>query len=468
MNDKVKKRTEARYNRRVKHGDSDVRDLYLLTRKTTRIPLDNLSILWKGDDVHSKLALFLLYNKNSFSFLSIDARLSDDGNPALVLSASDKVGCAPLVSPINGKICASIIVTGNMKEDISEILPLIEDDIDITFSDNLKLQYKNSIKPPMYFECAKYVEQYYISSRLHWKKFISEEKIESSPSSSTQWRKYAEKAYNPYNILKYPNKKNILSENHGEWRELNYVLKLCLDELSSSHIPYITRKTYKGKVDYLRHKVYFGDVISPTCLRPHNTDPLDIKELKNIGNRILSSITSEYRAWYVDFSRLFESYVQYLFTQVSKSIGSRTLCNYKFAISGSYRQWGLSYLEPDIVLTKGTSAIIADAKYKMHMFNKNSVNVSELKEAFRHDLHQVLAYSSFVRNDKKTAMLIYPYNTFSSVEYRISASMLSNTNKVILVGIPWGNCLEDNNSLPMHKKVKIAIEGLVNLINNAF
>ena len=139
---KKKKSTSGIYSRRISHGSSDVHDLRLKTRKESRVLLSNLSELWGGgDDGRERLALFLLYNKSGFDFLSIDIRISEDCVPAIIFIPAEKVGCAPLISPISGKVCASIVVTGNMNEDISEVLPLIEGNIDISFSDKLVLPF---------------------------------------------------------------------------------------------------------------------------------------------------------------------------------------------------------------------------------------------------------------------------------------------------------------------------------------
>ncbi len=460
-----KKRIESRVSRRVHHGDSDARDLYLSTRKPTKVLLDDLSSLWGGDsDAQERLALFLLYNKESFSFLSIEPKLAEDGVPALIFQAAEKAGCAPLFSPVNGKVCASIIIKGNMNEDISEVLPLINGDIEITFSEKLTLPFKSSIRPPMYFECAKYIDQYIKAQRLSWKKFISEEKREASPASSTQWTKYAAKSYDPNEALIYPNKKNLLSTNHTEWRELNYVLKMCLDELGSLHTPRVSRLAYKEKIEDLRRKISFVGITKPTELRIRAADPLEIKELKQIGNRIIKSITSEYRAWSVDFSQLFERYVQYVFSLVSAQIGGHSYFNNKFSITGSHRNWTLSYLEPDILIRKGDRLIVADAKYKMHIMNAKSESVNTLKEAFRHDCHQVLAYSSFEKEGNKVAILVYPNNAFISLHQRIHGSIMNVSSDLYLIGIPWGECRDGDTVLSIRQKVDKAVNGIIQTV----
>lgn len=457
----AKKPIAGRYKRLVRHGDSDTHDLCLCTRKTSKVQIDDLPKLWGRDSGgQDYLTLFLLYNKQSFAFLSIDVQLADNGNHELLFQPAEKVGCAPLISPINGKVCASIIVRGNMNEDISEILPLIEGEIEINFSNNLILPYKASIKPPIYFECAKFIDQYILAQRIHWKKFIVESRIENAPGSGTQWEKYARKSHDPNEALKYPNRKNTLSVNHKEWEELNYVLKMCLDEISSPQTPRISKQAYKTKVEDLRRKANLRNIVKPTILNIHMADPLEIKKLKEIGNRIIASVTSEYRAWSLDFSRLFECYVQCVFSQLAKKIGARSFTNNKMAISGMRRSWSLSYLEPDIVLLQGSKMIVADAKYKMHLYNANSKNVDALKDSYRHDLHQILAYSSFENDMQKTAILVYPSNEFVCIKQLISAPFTRCSCNLCLVGIPWGNTSTDSITNPIHKKLTEAIDGL--------
>lgn len=455
------------YGKRERHGDLDAHELSLQTMKATAIPFAELSALWNGkNDVQERLAMFMLYNKPSFNFLSINVHLSEEGSSSVVFHPSEKVGCAPLFSPVNGKACATIVIKGNLNEDFSEIIPLIQDDVEIGFSPKLVLPYKTAIRPPLYFECAKYINQYIVARRLHWQKFITEQRIESMPSASTQWGKYALQSYNPLNTFKYPNRKNLLSENHLEWRELNYVLKFCLDELSSPHTPRSTKNTYRNSVEDLRRKADLTNINKPSSLKIHASDPKEIKHLKTIGNRVLNASISDYRAWNVDLSRLFEAYVQQVFELVAKRIGAQSHFNSKFSISGPRRNWGLAYLEPDIVLTRGDTMIVVDAKYKMHMFNSGSNN-GTLKDSFRHDLHQVLAYSTFVGTTRKSVLLVYPYTSFHHLRNHIKSSFSSTECNVYLVGIPWGSCTVQGMNTPLYinDKLKRAVDGIVEIIN---
>lgn len=76
------------------------------------------------------------------------------------------------------------------------------------------------------------------------------------------------------------------------------------------------------------------------------------------------------------------------------------------------------------------------------MFNISS-STEDLKVTFRHDLHQVLAYSSFNADKDKTSLLIYPfYNESINYQKTITIKLdainpLANVrNRIYLIGIP--------------------------------
>ena len=92
-------------------------------------------------------------------------------------------------------------------------------------------------------------------------------------------------------------------------------------------------------------------------------------------------------------------------------------------------------MEPDAVMYKDDIQYIIDAKYKSHMYNVHRVG-EDLKDSFRKDLHQVLAYSSFVGNKEKYAMLIYPSDMFTIRRQKVTSSINGYTSNVFLVGIP--------------------------------
>jgi 5-methylcytosine-specific restriction endonuclease McrBC regulatory subunit McrC len=158
--------------------------------------------------------------------------------------------------------------------------------------------------------------------------------------------------------------------------------------------------------------------------------------LKDQGNKILKRDLEEIGAWRIDFSDLFEKYVQFIFKQVSFEIGAKQLNNYKIRRSSHFSPlWSLDYLEPDIMLMKNNLDIVIDVKYKSHLFNLKSTT-EKLKEEHRKDVHQLLAYMAFTKNKNKVGVLCYPYSEqyLSELDYIFP---FSNTkSKIILLGIP--------------------------------
>lgn len=428
----------------------------------------DLQACWHADKSSSSdtvVTRFLKYNSKAFEFLGITP-LNTGNSTVLLFKTSNYVGCVPLISPVTGKPYANLIVNGRFDEEVGEILPLLPDAINIDYENDLILPHQATVKPPIFYECIKYVEKYLLAQRMHWHKFINEQRIQSFPTASTDWGRYAEISFSPDNVFRYPNRVNILSTKHDEWLQINYVLRMCIDELNSNSTPINTRITYKDRVNYLQKILQTQAIVPTQQLKIHSSDPGLIQELKTIGNRILTTNSSEYHAWKVDFNKLFEQYVQYIIAKVSILQHAKSFNNIKFSISGNKTNWTLSHLEPDLIMKKDDRLIIIDAKYKTHMLNTISSNSDSLHDSFRHDLHQVLAYSSFDSTSNKITMLVYPNNSFRVIKQRISAPLSNVTNHVYLIGIPFGK-IKDNDESKIRTiadNVNIAVEGIDKLL----
>jgi hypothetical protein len=411
------------------------------------------------------ISRFIKLNNKAFDFLGITP-IKNENNISLYFKTSNYVGCVPLISPVTGKPYANLIVNGRFDEEVGEILPLLPDAINIDYENDLILPHQATVKPPIFYECIKYIEKYLLAQRTHWRKFINEQRIQPFPSSSTDWGKYAELSFSPDKIFRYPNKVNLLTTTHNEWMQINYVLKMCIEELNSNSTPIKTRISYKDRIYYLQKLLQTQSSIPTQELKIHSSDPEIIKELKIIGNRILAANGSEYHAWKVDFNKLFEQYVQFIIAKVSILQHAKSFNNIKFSISGNKTNWTLSHLEPDLIMKKDDRLIIIDAKYKTHMLNTISSNSDSLHDSFRHDLHQVLAYSSFDSTSNKITMLVYPNNSFRVIKQRISAPLSNVTNHVYLIGIPFGKIKDNDESKTrtIADNVNIAIEGIDKLL----
>lgn len=393
---------------------------------------------WTDRSMESVMQRFVVLNQKNLSYLGITASVIEhESRPAIQLCTSKYIGTIPIFSPLNGKPFGDLVVTGRFGENAGELITFLDDSILPDYSDELFLTQDSQMTPPIFIECCKYLDAYIEADRFKWRKFDNVLKVEAKPSGSTLWGEYAQRvAKNPLDVGRFKNKSNILSTNHSEWNQLNYVLSLAITELESTHVPIRTRAAYSARISQLRRKIQNDTLEYTTAVREHMSDPVVIKRLKQLANQILQNKSYAKLAWRMDYAEFFERYVQYILEQVAKKKGVRNLNNPHYGISAKrHPAWGLSYLEPDVVLHHDAKQIVVDAKYKSHIFNWENQS-DELKDTFRHDLHQILAYCSFSTGANKEAMIVYPYVDFTIRSLKVSNPLTRIENTVSLVGIP--------------------------------
>ncbi len=413
----------------------------LSTLDTVKVSAEKLIVAFKEDKRYpeSFLQKFITVNRHSFDFLGITPSVEQvDYRYNLVLTTSKNIGTAPIFSPRHKPFC-DIVVSGRYNEEVGELIPLLGDYISPEYSDKLKLTKTCQQTPPIYLECCRFIDKYVEARRFKWQKFSIVAQIQNSPNSGTDWNRYAvDISSNPLSFSTFYNRRNILTTEHVEWRKLNYVLLIAIDILSSHSTPIRARMQYREQVNTLSRIVDKSETIPTEELITHASEPKVIKELKAIGNLILQGHVNQSIAWRMDYAEFFERYVQYLFTSVARRKGCFAYDNEHFSISGKSKpRWGLAYLEPDLVLQKDGVQYVIDAKYKSHIFNWTETS-DDLKEAFRHDFHQVIAYSSFSQAQHRKAMLVYPFNDFFHRVVDVRSPLDPTTVSVSLVGIPIG------------------------------
>ena len=418
------------------------------TLSSIEIPAKRLLRIFEINDKRypeAMLQKLISLNKKTFDFIGITPSIIQRNYQFILsITTSNYIGAAPLISPKNGKQICSINVIGRYGEEIGELLSLMSDRVQPEYSPTLKLP-ESQEKPPIYLECCRYIDTYLEAIKYKWNKFTNEVKVQPTPSPGTQWTRYAQNfATSPLNFLIFHNKCNILSTDHTEWRQLSYVLSICIKVLESSKTPIRVRSTYHEKVIYLKRALAEIGVEPVNSFAPRMADPFVIKRLKGIGNTILDGNSDESIAWRVDYSNFFEKYVQYIISDVARKAGACIHNNQHLPNRADNRpKWGLAYLEPDIILQKNDVQYIVDAKYKSHIYNWND-HSETLKDDFRKDLHQVLAYSSFSKNEHKNVILIYPFIDFSEHRMKITSPLNSCCANVQLIGIPIAkNTLEE-------------------------
>ncbi|MBR5651782.1 MAG: hypothetical protein IKW93_06170 [Bacteroidales bacterium] len=414
---------------------------------------DRLKHSWKWRDrsMESVMQRFIDLNQKNLTYLGISANVETvNGRPAIKLTTSKFIGAIPIMSPMNGKAVGDLVVSGRFGENAGELITLLDSSIKPEYSDVFHLVQDSQMTPPIFIECCKYVDKYLEAERFKWKKFTNQVKIQKQPSGSTLWEEYALRtACNPLDFSTFKNKCNILTTDHPEWSQLNYVLKIAISELESRHAPLRTRSIYSTRIAQLKIRLKNKRMLPTNDIQIRMSDPLVIKQLKELANIILSNKTNEKLAWRMDYAEFFERYVQYLLGDVAKKKGAREIDNPRYGVRVSNRpSWGLSYLEPDLILQKAQEQIVVDAKYKSHIFNWND-NSDELKDTFRHDFHQILAYCSLNSMTTKQAMLVYPFSDFTYHKMTVNSPTTNSEAQVYLVGIP----LEKNRMEEVKKEL---------------
>jgi hypothetical protein len=419
-----------------------------LTEKSNPISALQLTKNWfKGSDnryIDRTLQDFIRINSSLFRFLGITPIISGSYNDLeLSFRSENYIGAIPLKSPVTGKPFADFIVhpryLKESKENVNEYVELIyllKDDITPEYFDSNDLLTKNHVRPPIYYECVKFIDLFFMSLKKHWVKFDSKEEEYCFPKGVVDWNKYAKTEWDPFRKLDFPCRINWLNNFHEGIRELFYVYKLSKEIINDQNTPVRIRAIINRKVIIIDRLLAGHETIEIHKVIIRNSDPAIIKQTKMQANKILQNESSSNTAWRVDFSDIFEKYIQYLFTRLSLKVGWTTRSNSRFEnVSHNTPSWGLKYLEPDLLIYKDKKTITVDAKYKSHLLNLYS-NSEYLKDEHRTDLHQITAYCAFQSFEHKLGFLCYPSNNVNSKRLAYRSNISANDVVIYLLGIP--------------------------------
>ena len=422
-------------------------EIYCLTEKSKLLSGIELKKKWfKSADariIGQYLQKFISYNKDLFDFIGVQPKIEGtDQNTSLSFRSSSYIGSIPLRSSDTGKQIGDFVVmprfTGRDRfEDYIEILNLLGTEISPEILDSLPLASGKNFRPPLYLEAIKFISALETLLLKPWRKFDNVERITDQPSGQVNWDKYLETEYKVESRLKFPVRKNILSEFHKEYSEIKYVFSICKLELLSSNTPQRIKLSLKPRLSSLEEKLYLHKPKKTNNILIRSSDPVNIKTCKEQANKILNFKLVDSTAWRVDFSDVFEKFVQYIFKEVAKEIGGKLLSNYKFhSTTSKNHNWELKHVEPDAIYQKEDVLVFIDAKYKSNLYNRYS-NSETLKDDHRHDLHQIMAYSSFSKTNLKYSFLCYPSEQLippQKIIYRNGINDITNT--ILIMGIP--------------------------------
>lgn len=391
------------------------------------------------DGVRAAIANFVQLNRQAFDFLGIKSEIVESGDVGLILHTSHYAGVIPLRAPamannkaekaFRGKVAGSLAVTGRFNEDLAELIVQLPDAITVEYNPLLPLATSSAILPPLYLLCVRYLSAYLQTPLLQWRKFVNRTQTANVPLGSTLWGEYAlRQATDPLSALTFRNKSNTLTTNHRERQMLDYVLAQSLRVLSAHNVPARTRASLQSQITQATQQLYGRPQLPTTAIAIHASDSQPIKVLKELANRVLNGTCSDHIAWRINFTEFFERYVQHTFHLAARMRAYTLRPNPRFPIYGSQPAWGVTYLEPDAIVEREEDTDVIDAKYKSHLYNFHTASAA-LYDEFRHDLHQIIAYTSICHTH--AAFLVYPYTHFRDEPLHVSSQLTLH-----LIGIP--------------------------------
>ena len=391
----------------------------------------------------SGIERFLQINAPALKFLGVTGRYNGDRvHSPLEFETTNYVGNVNLLNAL-GTPLGDLLVSPNYMGSDSSVQELIDLSLHcgidklVEFDQSLPLiQSKSPYESPLYKENVEFIEAFGDLMRASWCKF-SYMKFESTTVvGDVDWNLYACSSHDPHRRLIFPTSSSLSTHHHKEFKQLCSLFdqaKSCLEAPATPH-------NYRNRVAELLRRLSLQlrgvSREKPDLFHSGATDLPIVKRIKEIANRIILQKHSQSYAWRIDVALFFERYVQWIFEQTAKRIGGEMVCNPKYAGHGANFDWLLHYLEPDIVLKFAETQIIVDAKYKSYLYHKHSKS-DTLRESFRSDLHQLLAYTAFSTEKKKHCVLVAPFSCFevSNIQYRSPFS--GATVEIYCLGIPF-------------------------------
>lgn len=388
------------------------------------------------------LQKFIDYNSENFDFIGVQPYIiGTDQNTALTFRSSGFIGSIPLRASDTGKQIGDFVVmprfTGRDRfEDYIEILNLLGTEISPEVIDSLPLASGKNFRPPLYLEAVKFISSIEELTMRPWRKFNNIEKVSIQPTGQINWTKFINNEYKVENKLNFPARTNVLSEFHSEYSEIKYVFNICKSELFSANTPQRIKNILRNKLSFLEERLYHHKPKATNKINIRFSDSPSVKACKGQANKILNFKLVESTAWRVDFADVFEKFIQHIFKETAKETGGRLYSNFKFhSRTSKHYSWELKHIEPDAIFQKNNVLIFIDAKYKSNLYNKFDQS-QFIKKDHRHDLHQIMAYSSFSKTDFKFGFLCYPSDQIELKTIKYKNSINDATNTILILGVP--------------------------------
>jgi hypothetical protein len=249
-----------------------------------------------------------------------------------------------------------------------------------------------------------------------------------APRGSVQWTVYATERVSRASFMSVPCRFPDLCDDHDLKAAIAFTLRKLRQSLEGQRTAGTFVLQLIGTAQQLLHEV--GDVApkepSPLDFQRWFRGPLRAEVFRNglqaiewtVEDRGLAGLSDlQGLPWVMPMEAFFEAWMETIMHLVARKIGG-TVRSGRRRQTIAPLQWeppylgSQKYLLPDLILERGDSTIIVDAKYKGHWEEiareRWSDLEQELRERHRADLLQILAYANLGTMDRVIVCLAYP------------------------------------------------------------
>lgn len=410
---------------------------------------------------------FIEQNRSVLSRVGAAVDQQYDGSRVdLVVQTGTSIGAVPLISPTTGRPDYGLVVRPRF--DWPGIGPMLAE---------MGWRIVPSTLPlPMLPRSDRKIPPWVLSSiilfRLHAlldqleRRFEMTAAVRSAPRGSVDWPSYATREINRARFLSVPCRYPDLRDDTSLKAAIRYALEKQLIGLSSQRSAgvFILKLIELCQALLVRVVAVPARQPGPLELDAWLRGPLRTRQLRDglqaiewtVEDRGLAGLSDlQGLAWVMPMDAFFEAWAETVLHHVARFVGG-------VVRAGRLRQtstpllWeppyigSQKYLLPDLMLERGDTTIIVDAKYKTHWEEMQERRWGQLEEDVRErhraDLLQVLAYANLSTSSRIIVCLAYPcsVSTWESLKrrgrlyHRASLSAGDRAVDLLLTAFPMG------------------------------
>lgn len=375
---------------------------------------------------------FIEQNRGVFNSFDIQASQNYDGNHVwIVLKTGIKTGAFPLISPTSGKPEYGMVIKPRFEwAGIGGMLAKMGWRVVPTLLKLPLLPGTERKVPPWVLSSIVLTRVQTLLDQLE-RRFELFQSMQPAPKGTVNWSGYATKQIPNAQFLQIPCQYPDLRDDRSLKAAIHFTLRKQLVGLES-------QRNLTGAVlsliDLCQSLIRRVAMIppqrpSPEMIQSWMTGFFRMESFREgvqaiewtADDRGLAGLADlQGLPWMLPMDSFFEAWVETLVSHLSKRIGGNLQIGRKKETIAPIHWDNLykgtqKYLLPDVILEREDATFIFDAKYKRHWEEFNSENwikiEKEIQEQHRHDLLQVLAYSSLKSSQRVVACLIYPCQT---------------------------------------------------------